>query len=174
MDWLSNFLKAVGAVLMLLVLVAYMLPDRHLVERQRVIARPAEQIWPLLAQPRQWQRWSPWHGRDPEMAQTFQGPESGAGSEWSWASTSLGRGRLRFDSAQMPVRLTYSVLFPDGGSTVTGEFRLEPAAGGTRVIWTWEALSGSNPLLRWYSWLQERCVGQDFDAGLERLAAAIV
>jgi uncharacterized protein YndB with AHSA1/START domain len=174
MAWLSNLLKAMAALLLVLVLVAYMLPDRHLVERQRVIDRTPEQLWPLLAQPRQWVRWSPWHARDPQMQLAYSLPESGQGAEWRWASDSQGRGRMRFDHVQAPTRLGYVVTFESIGSVTSGEFRLEPVAGGTRVTWTLESTVGSNVLLRWFSLLADYRLGRDLESGLERLAEVAV
>lgn len=171
MTWLSNFLKSILALALLLVLVAYALPDRHLVERQKVIAASPAQLWPLLASPQQWARWSPWFVRDPQMRVSHDGPESGLGAQWSWDSAVLGRGRLRFDEAQPPNRLGYTVLFAGLESGARGEFRLEPVAGGTRVTWTLESQVGANVLLRWLSLLNDYRLGRDFALGLERLAA---
>lgn len=170
MIWLSNFLKSMTALTLVLVLVAYVLPDRHLVERQRVITRTPEQIWPLLAQPRQWARWSPWHARDPQMQLSYSQPESGQGAEWRWVSDSQGRGRMRFDHVQAPVRLGYAVTFESLGSMASGEFRLEPMNGGTRVTWTLESTVGSNVLQRWFSLLADHQLGRDLESGLARLA----
>jgi uncharacterized protein YndB with AHSA1/START domain len=172
MRWAVNLLKAMLAVLVLLTLGAYVLPDRLLVERQRVIAVSADRLWPLIAQPRQWPRWSPWHARDPSMSVSYAGAESGAGAAWSWRSATQGQGRVRFDSAQMPARLVYTLTFDDAGPVTTGEFRLESVAGGTRVTWGIEARTGHHPMLRWLMLLAERGLASDLDAGLERLAHA--
>lgn len=172
MTWLSNFLKAILALALLLVLVAYALPDRHLVERQKVVAGTPAQIWPLLASPQQWVRWSPWPVRDPQMRIVYDGPASGLGAQWSWDSAVLGQGRMRFDEVQPPTRLGYTITFAGLESGARGEFRLEPVAGGTRVTWTLESQVGANVLLRWLSLVNDYRLGRDFELGLERLAAA--
>lgn len=172
MTWLRNFLKAILAWMVVLVLAAYALPDRHLVERQKVIAATPARLWPLLASPRQWMRWSPWPVRDPQMRIGYDGPESGLGAQWSWDSAVLGQGRMRFDDVQMPTRLGYTVSFDRLRSGARGEFRLEPVAGGTRVTWTLESQVGPNALLRWLSLVVDARLGRDFDQGLERLAVA--
>jgi len=174
MTWLGNLLKSILVLALLLVLVAHALPDRHLIERQQLIPGTPDRIWPLLATPRQWARWSPWHARDPQMRNSYDGPESGLGAQWFWDSAVQGRGHMRFDEVQRPTRLGYTVLF-DGLGTggARGEFRLEPVAGGTRVTWTLESQVGPNALLRLLSLLNDYRVGRDFDLGLERLAAAM-
>ncbi|MFM2053142.1 MAG: hypothetical protein RL456_1179 [Pseudomonadota bacterium] len=173
MNRLVNFLKAVALLLLLLAMTAYMLPDRRVVERQRVIAQTAERIWPLVASPRAWVRWAPWPLGDPGMRLTYRGPDTGAGAEWSWESDAQGRGTVRFVSAQPPTRLSYTVVFEDTGTTASGEFRLESAgAAATRVIWSIESGAGMNPLMRWFGLLAQPRVAQDFDLGLEGLARA--
>jgi uncharacterized protein YndB with AHSA1/START domain len=171
MRWLSNLLKSTAALLALLVLVAYVLPDRHLVERSRVIAATPAQIWPLLAEPRQWSRWSPWHARDPQMQLGYSGPASGQGAQWSWDSGTQGRGRMRFDEVQPPNRLGYALTFDDLGSTARGEIRLEAMATGTRVTWTLESTVGANALLRWLSLVADYRLGHDVEQALDHLAA---
>jgi uncharacterized protein YndB with AHSA1/START domain len=171
MNWLSNLLKSSLALALLLVLVAYTLPDRRLVERQKLIAVTPAQLWPLIASPRQWARWSPWHARDPQMRIGFDGPESGLGAQWSWDSAVQGRGRMRFDDVQMPIRLGYMVTFDGLSSGARGEFRLDPVAGGTRVTWALESQVGANALLRWFSLVNDYQLGRDFELGLERLAS---
>jgi uncharacterized protein YndB with AHSA1/START domain len=170
MAWLSNLLKSTAVLLVLLVLVAYALPDRHLVERHRVIARLPAQLWPLLAEPRQWLRWSPWHARDPQMQLGYRGPASGQGAEWSWDSETQGRGRMRFDEVQPPTRLGYVLTFDDLGSTARGEIRLEAVDAGTQVTWTLESTVGANVLLRWLSLVADYRLGRDVEWALDRLA----
>lgn len=171
MTWLGKLAKSTAALLVLLVLVGYALPDRHLVERHRVIDRHPAQIWPLLADPRAWAGWSPWQARDPRMASTYHGPASGQGARWSWDSAVFGRGQWHLDMAEPPVRLGYVVTFDGLGSSARGEFRLEAVAGGTRVTWMQESVASPNVLLRWLGLFAERRLGRDFDEGLERLDA---
>lgn len=171
MVWLFRFLKALVAVLAVLVLVAYALPDRHLVERHRTIARTPAQLWPLLADPRQWPRWSPWWERDPAMRLSYGGAASGQGAQWSWDSAVLGRGVVQFDVAQPPVRLGYLVQFVHLGTSARGEFRLDAVDGGTRVTWTQESRLGANVLLRWLSPVRDHQLGRDIEQALDRLSA---
>ncbi|MFX7894998.1 SRPBCC family protein, partial [Acinetobacter baumannii] len=67
--------------------------------------------------------------------------------------------------------LTYELYFPDFGSTSTGEFRLTPRDGGTKVSWSMDGDMGRNPLNRWMGLFMDRMVGPDFDAGLANLKA---
>jgi uncharacterized protein YndB with AHSA1/START domain len=173
MRWLLNVVKALVLLLAVLAGVALLLPDRRTVERSREIAAPAARIWPLIATPRQWPGWSPWLARDPAMTLRYAGADSGAGAEWSWQSATQGSGHMRFDRAEPPTRLAYTLVFEDMGSTATGEFVLEPLDQGarTRVTWRLESVFGRNLPLRGFGLLLDRVVGADFENGLARLEA---
>lgn len=171
MTWLGKLVKSTAALLVLLVLVGYALPDRRLVERQRFIDRQPAQIWPLLAEPRQWARWSPWHARDPQMVNRYSGPAVGLGARWSWDSALLGRGQLHIDAARAPTYLGYAVDFAAQGGAARGEFRLNAVAGGTQVSWQQESVAGPNVLLRWLRLITDHRLGREFEVGLDRLAA---
>lgn len=171
MRWLINVFKALLALVALLSLLAYALPERRQIERSRVVAASAERIWPLIAEPRRWPAWSPWYAKDPAMTLSYSGPASGAGAQWSWISVTQGRGSMRFDAAEPPRRLSYSLVLEGLGSMANGDIRLEPVTGGTRVVWTFETRLGSNPLLRWFGLLLDGMLGADFETALARLAA---
>ena len=165
-----RLLKWLLVALIALAAIAFALPRSHHVERDRIVEVPPERIWPLLADPREWKRWSPWNQKDPDMQITYSGPASGAGAGWSWKSSSQGSGTVRFTQADPPKRLGYTIAFTNMGSSATGEFRLEPVPEGTRIVWAFDSDAGNNPMMRWFGLLLDRMVGADFEAGLARLA----
>jgi hypothetical protein len=103
------------------------------------------------------------------MKITYEGPESGAGAKWTWASKSEGNGTMTFDSAELNKQLDYTLQFTDMGSSAKGQIKLEPTSNGTRVIWNFSAELGNNPIMRWFGLLLPNMVGKDFDTGLENL-----
>jgi uncharacterized protein YndB with AHSA1/START domain len=117
--------------------------------------------------------------KDPATTLSYSGAESGAGAEWSWQSATQGRGRMRFDRADPPQRLAYTLVFEDMGATSTGEFVLEPIADasgrvtGTRVTWRLESVFGRNLPMRGFGLVLDRVVGPDFESGLARLDAQV-
>lgn len=174
--------KALKALLILVLLLAavlvvggFVLSPKFSVSRSVVIGAPADKVYALLASPRAWQQWSVWHRRDPGMAITYRGPESGAGAGWEWKSKSEGDGRMDFTAAEPARRIAYDLYFPDFGTTSTGELRLRPVTetAGTRteVTWTMNGDMGKNPLFRWMALMADGMVGKDFAAGLANLKA---
>jgi carbon monoxide dehydrogenase subunit G len=171
MRWLMNVLKALLALVVVLGVVGLLLPRQRHVERSIDVAATPAQIWPLLAEPKRWTSWSPWYAKDPTMKLVYSGPEAGAGAGWAWESQSQGHGSMRFEDAQPPTRLGYTLRFDDMGSTATGEFLLVPQGStATRVTWAFDTDLGLNPVARWFGLAMDRLVGPDFDSGLAKLA----
>ena len=170
-----KFLKwAVGGVLALVALLALIgmfLPGTFKVTRSTLVAAPAAKIYPLVAEPKRWKDWSVWNRRDPNMAITYSGPESGPGAVWEWKSKSEGDGRMTFTAAEPGKRAAFELFFPDFGTTSKGELLLTPEGSGTRVTWTMNGDIGKNPLFHWMALMMDGMVGKDFDAGLANLKA---
>jgi uncharacterized protein YndB with AHSA1/START domain len=135
------------------------------------VAAPADKVYALVADPREWKRWSVWNQRDSAMAITYSGPPSGAGAAWEWKSKSEGDGKMTFTAAEPGQRVAFDLYFPDFGTTSRGDLRLTPDGNGTRVTWTMNGDMGSNPLYRWMALFMDRMVGPDFEAGLANLKA---
>lgn len=169
MVWVKRILKALGALLVLLLVGGLLLPRAYHVERQVQVAAPPDKVFALVAEPAQWKRWSVWNRRDPSMAIRYFGPASGAGAGWEWTSPTEGNGRMTLTQVQAPHRVAYDLFFPDWDDTTRGELRLDAHDGGTRVTWTMDGQMGVNPLMRWMGLVMDRLVGPDFSAGLEAL-----
>ena len=148
-----------------------MLSGQFKVARSATIAAPAEKVYPLIADPREWKRWTVWNRRDPAMQISYSGPPTGAGAGWAWQSKSEGDGKMTFTGAQANRRLAYDLYFPDFGTTSAGALDLAAAGAGTQVTWSMDGNMGSNPLFRWLALFGDRMVGPDFEAGLANLKA---
>jgi uncharacterized protein YndB with AHSA1/START domain len=159
------------SLVLLLFAGGYALSPEFKAVRSVTIDAPAEKVYPLLADPREWKRWTVWNQRDPSMAITYTGPLSGAGAAWEWKSKSEGDGKMTFTAAEPNRRVAYDLFVPDFGTTSTGDLLLVPEGGGTRVTWTINGNMGSNPLMRWLALFMDRMVGPDFEAGLANLKA---
>lgn len=163
----------VGLIALLTVLVAggYALSPKFSVARSTTIAAPADKVYGLIADPREWKRWSVWNQRDPAMQITYSGPPSGAGAAWAWTSKKEGDGKMTFTAAEPSRRLAYDLYFPDFGTTSAGALELGADGAGTKVTWTMNGDMGSNPLYRWIALFGDKMVGPDFEAGLANLKA---
>lgn len=157
-----------GAAVVLLV-GGWLLSPKFTVTRSVDVAADPQKLYALVADPREWKRWSVWNRRDPAMAITYSGPASGAGAQWAWTSATEGDGRMTFTAAEPGQRVAYDLYFPDFGTTSGGELRFEPQGAATRVTWTMNGDMGANPLFHWLALFADGMVGKDFEAGLAGL-----
>ncbi len=148
--------------------IPYFMPSTYKVERTLLINAPAEKIYPLIATPRAWPKWSIWNQRDPAMKLTFSGAESGAGAKWAWEGKE-GNGNMEFTAADPNKSVTYALAFPDMGMNSRGVLSLTPEGNGTKVSWTNEGDVGRSAMGRWFVPFLDSMMGPDFSAGLANL-----
>lgn len=147
----------------------YFLSPTFTVTRSATINAPADKVYALIADPREWKKWSAWNQRDPAMEIIYSGPPSGAGAKWAWKSKSQGDGEMTFTKTEIGRTLDYALYFPDFKTTSTGGFVLTPEGNATKVAWTMNGNMGSNPLFRWFALNADNMVGKDFAEGLANL-----
>ena len=157
----------------LLAIVGVFLPAKYAVSRSVVINAPADRIYPLIASPREWPRWTVWNRRDPAMKIGYSGPPSGAGAKWEWESRTEGIGSMEFTAAEPNRRVEYGLVFPEFDMRSRGALTLLPEGTGTAVTWTATGDVGGNPFKRYFAALMDRMVGPDFEGGLANLKALV-
>lgn len=172
MKLLLKILGGLAVLVLLLVVAAFFLPRQYRVERSAEIAAPAETVFPLVADLRNWSAWGIWYERDPAMVETFSedpGPDAVGG--WvAWTSASQGSGVARLTGLQPYSKATYNLGFEGFDLESEGAFAVEPLpAGGVRVTWSDAGDLGNNPLYRWLGLALDGMVGGDFEAGLANL-----
>lgn len=140
--------------------------------RSTTVAAPPERVHALLDDFRQWQRWSPWEGLDPDLRRTFTGPERGVGSHYEWSGNKkAGQGSMEIiESTPSTVAVDLRFLKPFEATNIT-RFDLTPAGGGTDVVWTMTGERGAMMGLMGKLFF-DKAIGKDFDKGLAQLKAA--
>lgn len=167
---LKKLLLGVAALLLVLTATAYLLPRYITVKHTAQILAPPEVVFPILATPAEWPRWSPWNARDPNMQVTFSGPVTGTGATWSWKSESEGNGSMRFTFAVPSVKVEYELAFEGMGAASPGDFLIAPNAEGCVVAWTQRVDMGNSPVGRWMGLVLPGWLRRDFEEGLVRLS----
>jgi hypothetical protein len=149
--------------------VALGLPSHVTVSRSVVINAPESAIFPYLNNLHQFEEWSPWKARDPQMAVSYGGPESGRGARVTWSSKkpSIGTGSMEISETQPSRHIDLVVNL--NGLDGTSSYDIAPSGAGSKVIWTFGYESGTNPLKRWKALMLDGFVGAEYRTGLERL-----
>jgi uncharacterized protein YndB with AHSA1/START domain len=165
--------SAVVAVAVGVMLFASTRPDTFRVERSILIAAPAERIFPLIDDFRQWAAWSPYERLDPAMKRNYSGAASGRGAAYAWeGSGKVGAGRMEIAQSTPPSKVSMRLDFakPFEAHNIA-DFTLEPQGGTTRVTW---AMQGPSPFLSKVMQVffdMDTMIGKDFEDGLANLKA---
>jgi uncharacterized protein YndB with AHSA1/START domain len=175
MNILKWVIVSLLSLALLIIAIAFALPNAYSVSRTVTINAPAEKIYSLIAAPKQWKNWSVWNQRDPVMQMTFSGPDSGTGAGWDWQSKSQGNGGMKFTSAKVHQKLDYELHFEGMGKPSTGSILLEPTTAGTssatatKVTWSMQGSTEGEFMMKLFAPFIDKMVGADFSEGLNNL-----
>jgi hypothetical protein len=168
MKLLLKILAGLAALVLVLVLVAFVLPRQYKVERAMVINAKPEAVQAQIADLRAWKNWGAWQERDPGMKLSYSAQATGVGAWSAWESAKEGNGKMTI-TAQTPTKVVYSLEFPDMGMSSVGSMELFPSGGGVRVVWIDAGDLGMNPVNRWFGLFLDKMIGPDFDRGLANI-----
>lgn len=157
-----------GLVVIILA-IALVLPNEYAVSRTVTINAPAEKIYALMADPKEWKNWSVWNQRDPAMQMTYSGPASGAGAGWDWQSKSQGNGGMKFITAIENQKIDYELHFEGMGKPSVGTMLFETQTVATKITWSMHGTSEGNLMMKLFAPFMDKMVGPDFQAGLDNL-----
>jgi len=184
MRFLKNLLLFVLVLVVLLIGVAFVLPDSAHVERSITINRPASEVFAVLDSYRRFNDWSPWAMKDPNAKYAITGPVSGVGAKMSWQGdpNTVGSGSQEITESTPDKSIGVALDFGDMGKA-RAHFGLLPgsAPGSTKVVWTLDtqaplALDGKfiwNVVGRYMGLFMDKMVGPDYEQGLARLKTLV-
>lgn len=149
-------------------------PAEYQVARSATITAPSNVVFDQINNFHKWKNWSPWAKIDPNMKETFSGPESGTGAVYSWeGNKEVGEGRMTIlesrPSEYVRIRLEFIKPFASVANT---EFMVKPAGTGAEVTWD---MSGHNGFIEKAFCLfqnMDKMIGPDFEKGLAQLKTA--
>lgn len=172
---LVKILLAAGGALVVGVAVVLILasikPDTFRVSRSIEIDAPPEAIYPLIADFREMQKWSPYEKSDPAMQRTLSGSDRGVGAVYEWKGNSMaGEGRIAIIDAvpASSVTMDLHMIKPFACRNVV-LYTIEPRGDVTRVTWD---MQGPSPFMaktmQVFMNMDSVC-GKQFEEGLASL-----
>lgn len=150
-----------------------MADDTYTVERSARIDAPPARVYEQIADFRNWTKWSPWEGIDPNLQRTYGGAESGTGAVYGWSGNrKAGQGRMEITDATEPSRVQIDLVFEKPWKARNDTvFTIRPDGSGSRVTWS---MTGKKTLMTKAMGLvksMDKFLGPDFESGLARLKA---
>lgn len=171
MGILKRLLIGLIFFIVLIIGLAYLMPNHYGVMRSIHINTSPDKIYPLIATPKEWKKWSVWNQRDPQMEMLFSGPETGSGASWDWKSKSEGNGGMKFTRVAPNQVINYELSFEGMGKPSSGALTLEPEGASTKVTWSMVGSSEGNFMMKLFAPFMDKMVGPDFEDGLKNLKA---
>jgi len=169
-----EFIVMVIVVLLVAILIyAASRPDTFRVERSTSIKAPAEKIFPLINDFREWEPWSPWEKIDPSVKRSYSGAVNGEGAIYEWnGNKEIGKGRMEIIESSPPSKVILKIDFIkpfEAHNTI--EFTLVTQGDSTMVT---QAMYGPCPYLSRLMGIffsMDKMVGQKYEEGLANLKA---
>lgn len=175
---IKNILLGVVGLIVVVVLLGFVLPDRVHLEREATINAPQEEVYALISDFGAWDRWSPWAKIDPDAEYSFSGDGVGQRMEWKSDHPDVGSGAQEITAMDPPNSLTTFLDFGDMGQA-NAAFTLSPAEGGaTKVVWSFDTNMREGvpvymqPMSTYFGFMMEGMLGPQYEEGLANLKQA--
>jgi hypothetical protein len=161
-----------AAALGALLIFAATRPDTFRVQRSASIKAPADKLYPLINDLRQFNTWNPFEKNDPGIQGRYRGPAAGPGAAYDFQGGKSGKGSISIVESSAPARVTMKLdmLEPLEGHNIV-EFTMAPRGDATEVTW---AMHGPSPFISKLMGVfvnMDRMIGGQFEAGLANLKA---
>lgn len=168
-----KILAGLGLIFAVFVTIAALKPSEYLIKRDVMINAKPESIFPLLISMKNADTWMPWKESDPQVQNTYSGPEEGMGSISSWDSPGqMGTGKAEvvgvIPNQSVKTKITYTKPMEMNQDS---EFILTPTGEGTQMTWI---VTGNQPffarLMCTFMFMNmDKYVGGMFEKGLNKL-----
>lgn len=148
-------------------------PDTYTLHRSRLIKAPESKVFPLIANFREWTKWSPWENVEgDELQRKYGGAAQGEGATYDWEGKKTGVGRMEIvetiGMAEVKIKLDF---FKPMEAHNTATFVLIEEPEGTLVTWTMVSPQTFLFKLMGVFMNPDKMMGPSFDKGLANLAA---
>jgi hypothetical protein len=168
-------LLGLAVIIVGIVIASRFQPDTYTVERTGTIAAPPGVVFAQITNFRNWVKFDPCMELDTNTVFSYEGPESGVGAKYHWASNAAGKGSMVITEAtpDKEVKFDMHVLEP-WESHATSGFRLVPNGNGTRLTWS---MTGEHNFISKVMSLfksMDALIGSQYEKGFERMNKAFV
>jgi carbon monoxide dehydrogenase subunit G len=172
---LKNIIGAIVALVVIVVALGFVLPDKAEISRETVINAPQEDVYALISDFEAWNAWSPWAQIDPDAEMSISG--EGVGHKMSWKSDdpNVGVGSQVITAMAPPNSMTTHLEF-DGMGEADATFTLSPAGdGATKVVWSFESNMREGmalhmkPMATYMGFFMDGMLGPQYEQGLANL-----
>lgn len=151
----------------------YVLPGQVELKREITVASPPEEVFSRINNLREFNVWSPWVARDPNIKIVYSGPPEGPEAKMAWTSAVHGTGTQEIKESVAGESVLYRIEW-GGTDIVFSEIKLDRQPDDTtKVTWTYKSELGNNPFKRYMALMYPSWIGPDYEMGLTRLKQSV-
>ena len=161
-----------GVLGIITIVIPLFLPSKAHLERSIEINANQQKIFETLSSFKNWENWSPWQEKDPEMKHSYLGVPGQVGHSFSWEGhpKKVGKGMLRIIEVKPYSLLKTELQFGKNPNFSPCAFILKANDNTTvNITWTFDADFGYKLPARYFGLLMEKFLGPDYEKGLENL-----
>ena len=163
-----KMIKNIFLVLVALLIIAFLLPNKIKLERSLVIAAPADSVFNQVNNLQNWIVWNPWQNNDTTIKINYYGPLAGIGATQKWTSSN-GNGKITIMES-VPASMVIYELQMEGTSPKTAMFNFEALNNNsTNIIFNMELVAGYNPIMRYMHVIMKWMMQKDFKNSLANI-----
>lgn len=158
------------AIVAVLVIVAYLLPNHFKVERSATMKADRMVAYNLVSNLGKWDLWEPWN-KEMDSTVTYEliGTDGQVGTVRKWIGKKLGDGQMTITELKPGEMVSLDLAFNQGKYKSTSMFMFEPVGDSVKVTWTVEGNAGYNPMSRYMGLFMDKFMGKDFAKGLAKM-----
>lgn len=168
---LKKILIALAVLVVVFIIIVATRPDDFRVSRSATIAAPADVLFAQANDHHKFNTWNPFLKVDPNVKNTYSGPDAGVGAVCSWdGNKDIGAGSATITESKPGelVRMRMDWKRPmEGTSTV--DFTFKPEGNNTVVTWAMYGKSGFMMKAVGLFMDCDKMVGPQFEEGLANL-----
>jgi len=157
-----TLLVLLAAILVFVVFAGIFLPASWTVEKAELIhAQPAD-IYQLIASLEEWERWTVWDSKAPDLTVEYTDKKAGEGATQVWKSNRI-NGVLTIHKTITNQQVEYTFQIEEGQLLIRGIIALAIAdTEYTQVAWRWELerLRDLNPVRRYQAFFLKNYLEQ--------------
>ncbi len=164
-----KWLKRLGPVIVVLLVIPALLPDHFEVKRSIAIKGSQADVYSYLVNLQSWPEWSPWLAEDPSAEARFDGVPGVVGSFHEWKGKKIGSGRQTLIQIREPEFMEFDLKFQEPASPpATSSMLVNPQNDGVLVTWGMKG-SLSYPVERVLGLMIPGMIGGKFEEGLKNM-----
>lgn len=174
---IKKILIGIGVLFGMVIIYAAVKPADYFIKREIVINKKVEAIFPHLSSMKKADEWMPWKEADPQVKNTYSGPEEGVGAVSSWESPGqMGTGSAEVVEISPNQKVTTKISYTKPMEmNQIAEFILTPQGDSTKMEWN---VKGHNKFLFRLMGIVmcmdvDKYVGGEFEKGLNKLKTIV-